>query len=354
MSGRGFASRLRTRLTALGERYFAPMHWREGLLALPALPLIFLGGVALGHPVGGAMAAGSAFSVGFGSAHDLFGRRWAAMLAALVGMMAASFAGTLLGGIAPVYVPLTALLAVIVAWLALRDTQQWWVALQVAIVFLIAGHFHGPLHNALFRTEMVLVGGGIQAAMVMALAWLFPRAAHAYAGGPGEHDADPRLIRAHMLRAALCVVASLLAGDALGLVNGYWAPMTALLVLKPRLHETRTRGLERLGGTFVGAGLASVLSIACRNDTWVLVTGMAIASWCAFSLQKAHYAGLSTAITASAVLLVSLGGLATPEINAVHRLIATMLGGGIALGVAALFPHSPLRPWRQADDTPMG
>lgn len=325
-------------LAPLRARYLAPLHWREAAVAVPALPLLYLAGLALGSPEGALVAAGAAFSVGFGAAHDLPGHRWGAMLAALAVMLAAAFAGTLAGQYPLAFPPCAALVAAGVAYYGPLDTQKWWVGLQGAIVFLIAGHFHGGIDHALWRSAMVLLGGGVEAALILALVRLFPRTGAAFAGGQGVSD-DPALVRPHMLRAAICVLLGLWLVSAIGLANGYWAPMTAMLVLKPRLHQTRTRGAERLGGTLIGCLLASLYAWACHDLPGALLIGLTLSAWCAFALQKAHYATLTIAISASVVLLASLG-TDSANLNAWHRVLATLIGGGIALVVSALVPHS--------------
>ena len=65
---------------------------------------------------------------------------------------------------------------------------------------------------------------------------------------------------------------------------------------------------------------------------------MAFSAMAAFALQKAHYASLTTAITATVVLLFTLGHTDALA-NAEHRLAATLLGGAIALAVAWIVPH---------------
>ncbi len=330
----GEDERLRGRLV----RLCAPFHGREGLLAVPALAALVVAGLTSGHLMQGMVAAGASFSVGLGAAHTMGRWRWDSMLMALVGMTLAGFAGTLLGLEAWFYVPLASGFAGLVAFLALRDTQVWWIVLQFEVGFLIAGHFAGGLGEALDRAGLILLGGGMQITCVATLARIFPAAREAYAAGSAEPERDRRLVVAHVLRAVVCVGASLVAARAFNLSYAYWAPLTALLVLKPRLHETRTRGLQRLGGTLCGCLLATAFAIACHDAPLALVLGLAVSGWCAFSAQKAHYVLLTAAITVTVVLMVSMAG-SNPAANAEHRLLATLLGGVIALVVAALVPH---------------
>ena len=72
------------------RQHFDPFHWREAALCVPAMPILILLGQAFGWAAGGAVAAGAAFAVGFGAARELGGRRWGAMIGALVGMTIAA------------------------------------------------------------------------------------------------------------------------------------------------------------------------------------------------------------------------------------------------------------------------
>jgi hypothetical protein len=102
--------------------YLAPFHWREAALCGPAMPILL--GEWSGWPAGGAVAAGSAFAVGFGAARELRGRRWAAMVGALAGMTVAAFLGTVLGQHSVIFLVSAALAATGCAALALPEVNM--------------------------------------------------------------------------------------------------------------------------------------------------------------------------------------------------------------------------------------
>ncbi len=328
--------------------HLAPLHWREAALCVPAMPILILLGREFGWSAGGAVAAGSAFAVGFGATRELRGRRWAAMIGALTGMTIAAFVGTLLGQHSLLFLLVAAGAASGCAALALYDEDLWWVVLQIVIVYFVAGFYEGPVTSAVWRAGMVFAGGAAQVVIVWSLTKLYPRTAAPAVPGAAEPGRDRNLLVPHMTRAALCVAGSILLIEPLHLANGYWAPMTALIVLKPKLHETRARGLARLGGTVGGCAVATLFAIACRDQPVLLIVGMTMAAGAAFALQKAHYAGLTASITATVVLLVSLGET-SPIANAEHRLAATLIGGLLALLVAMIVPHALPRPFAMRD-----
>lgn len=332
----------------IGHHHLRPFHWREAALCVPAIPLILLVGQTLGYPVQAATAAGAAFAVGFGAARELRGRRWAAMGWAMVGMAIAAFAGTLLGQESAVFVLAAAAAAAGCAALALYDEDVWWVVLQVVIIFFVAGYFHGGIAAAGERSAMVLLGGTIEIASVVVLAQAFPRSAAPFLAPAALPPPQRGTLVRHVLRAALCVGLSLVAIQRLGLANGYWAPMTALIVLKPRLRDTRARGLARIGGTLGGCLVATLFAAVFPSQSLIFLAGAAIAAGSAFALQKAHYAGLTASITATIVLLISLG-TGDAVANAEHRIAATLIGGGIALFVALVIPGGRASQVSEAD-----
>jgi hypothetical protein len=307
------------------------------------MPLLLIIGFATGHATYAAVAAGAAFSVGFGAARDLRGRRWAAMGSAAIGITLAAFVGSLAGQWPAALVLIAATMAAACAGLALFDEDLWWVALQVVIALLVAGYYPGGPGAALQRAAAVLVGGGVQIVVVIGLARLFPAAARRLPANPAKPAPAPRLLIGHMVRAGIGVAGALMIARAFGLANSYWAPMTALLVLKPGLGDTQTRGVQRLIGTFMGCLVATGFALAVGNVPVAVVLALGLTAGAAFALQKAHYASLTCAVTATVVLLLTLGHGGVVQ-NAEHRLWATLLGGAIALAVARIAPHREAPP----------
>ncbi|HWF77462.1 MAG TPA: FUSC family protein [Caulobacteraceae bacterium] len=318
-----------------------PIYWREAALCAPAMPLILLAGVAIHNLPYAAVATGAAFSVGFGAARALGGWRWGAMTAACLGATLAAFVGCLAGEEPVVLMVLVGAAAIANAVLALAHEGFWWLSLRMVVALLVAGYFHGPPHAALLRAGAVLAGGALQIAIVMTLAWLAPAAARKLPAAAARPPSRRAVYVGHAIRAAVCVCGSLWIATALGLANGYWAPMTALIVLKPGLSETGTRGLARVGGTLIGGALATGFAVLAGYAWPPLVVGLGAAATASFALQKAHYAIFTSAVTATVVLLLSLAEAGHALANAEHRLIATLIGGALALAVARILPHTP-------------
>ena len=116
--------------------------------------------------------------------------------------------------------------------------------------------------------------------------------------------------------------------------------MTALLVLKPGLRDTQWRGAMRIGGTIAGSAAASGLALAFSSHPVLIAFTTGIASAGAFALPRANYAMFGFAVTLTAVLLIDLAQ-GDPLSNSKHRIVATIVGGLVALAIAWLGPRSP-------------
>lgn len=333
--------------TALRQTWSA-FHPVPALYGLPALGLLLGGGLALGPAGAAILMAGGAFSAGFGAFQRVGRFRAAPMVLAALCMALTTALGTLASGHLVFYAVSVGAAAFVLGLAASFGTGPWWVLLQGAIFFVIAGSRPGDAHDALARALLVLAGGLVQAATVVVLRTLVPagfpllsapNAAPPPAGRAEWAGQARRILRldAPEMRYALLLGAATGAGvliaRGLALPNGYWAPMTVLLVLRRGGAETLTRGLLRMGGTLVGAGLATLVAAFVRPDAAMLVALVVASAWGAYALQWVNYGTFSASVTSYIAFLLSLQGLPEAEVAA-HRIVATLLGG--AIGVAAL------------------
>ena len=116
--------------------------------------------------------------------------------------------------------------------------------------------------------------------------------------------------------------------------NGYWIPMTALLVLKPQWTGTLSRGIARMVGTVAGAGIALALARLLPFPEWVIPALVIVCAWGCYALQAVNYAIFSVFVTLYIVFLFRFGGFS--QTAAAHiRLVNTIVGGAIALAIDA-------------------
>jgi len=141
----------------------------------------------------------------------------------------------------------------------------------------------------------------------------------------------------HAVRLAACVALAEAGGRGFALQRSYWLPMTVAIVLKPDFTATFSRGVLRLGGTFLGlvfsTGLFHVLPAARGVQVAVIFTMMFVLRWAG----PANYGILVMAVTALVVYLIGLAGVAPGEVMAARGL-NTALGGAISLTAYWLWP----------------
>ncbi|TDQ57929.1 fusaric acid resistance family protein [Mesocricetibacter intestinalis] len=321
-------------LLQLLKTFVGEIYWREILLCTPAIMLVLAFSLDI-DPLAAVIMVGAAFSVGFGASRTLGKYRWGAVALAALGMACSAVLGSLLGGHSLLLFGGIALLSAACAYLSGRNNDFWWVSLQIAVAFLVASYYPGGTEQALLRGVLVLTAGLLQLLGMLLFARLFPFSAALLPSPPADNLA-PHQLQRFILTLVAAVLLAYGAARWFAIANDYWAPMTVLMVIKPSGQITYSRMLNRFIGTFVGCLLATALIYLLHEQQALLLICLIISSGLAFSMQKAHYALLTCMISATIVFLIALG-LGNPIATTEHRLIATVLGGIIALLMVKLF-----------------
>jgi uncharacterized membrane protein YccC len=141
----------------------------------------------------------------------------------------------------------------------------------------------------------------------------------------------------HALRLAVAVPGAELIATALKLPRSYWVAFTVAVVLKPDYSSLFRRGLGRVVGTILGATLAALIVGGFHPDTAMTVLLVGLCAWAAYSFWQASFAVGTGFITALVLFLLSTTQVDTLS-TATDRLIDTVLGGAIALGVYMAWP----------------
>ena len=321
----------------------------------PALESTLAVGVALllgqltGHTSAGSIAAGSAFTVGFAVFHEALASTLLSMALLTLGIASATLAGSLGAQWTSLVLVLCVIAAINYGLLAGLGNTSGWIGQQCGVFVIVSSYFANGVHYALGRSSMVLLGGAMQMAVYTASSLL-----HRHVRSP---DAPPppvvrqlgtrarqlwRSLRDEMhwkgettgyvLRLSITLGISTAVYRVLGWHNGYWAPMTALLVLKPKWANTLSRGVARLSGTMVGAALCAFLALYPAFHHWTYFWLIALTAWICFALQAVNYAAFSTILTMYTVFLFAFGGF-SERTAAGLRLANTALGGVLALSV---------------------
>ena len=330
---------------ALMAQQWHVWHPLPALHCVPAIVMILMAGLGAGQPGVALAAAGGAFSVGFGGFQRLSRWRLTPMVLAAVGMAISTAVGTVASNLPLVEAVVVGLSAMVLGLGTGLGTGAWWVMLQGSVFLILAGSIPGDLTEGLSRALFVLGGGVIQCACVLGLRALAP--------GKFNHLVPPNAVdppanwpewRAAIARVAspsgpafgyaillgLAAAAAVYLTRKIDLPNGYWAPMTVILVLRRGARETLTRGALRMIGTLTGAGLATLAMVWLKPSQDVLVVLASVVAWAAYSVQWVNYGTFSTCVTAFVVFLFAFEGLPEPVVVK-HRIIATLTGGAIAL-----------------------
>jgi hypothetical protein len=317
---------------------------KAALRCVPAIAIPLVVGISVGHPRQGLMAAAGAFTVGFGTFQELRGSRVTPLLTGAIGMCVSSWIGSVAGHSNISIILISALWGFLYGTVWNLSPGIAWTGLQCVIWLVISTAYPQSGLQALERGSFMLAGGLLQMAIILAIRRITGTMNPVLGGNstPEENaivshalGAD-RGMRLQAFRAAIVLAVSAAAYRYLALPNGYWIPMTAAIVMRPMLVQTFQRGLARILGTLAGAAVATVIASLLRPQPWILVALVVFFVWACYMVIFVNYALFAICLTAYVVFVLALAGL--PESGLiVHRTVNTLLGGGIAWIVHALF-----------------
>ncbi|MFI9270065.1 FUSC family protein [Kitasatospora sp. NPDC052896] len=141
----------------------------------------------------------------------------------------------------------------------------------------------------------------------------------------------------HAVRLSAVVTAAYLLSRATGLQHGYWAALTAAMVIRPDFAQTYSRGVARVVGTLAGVLLATGLVELLDPGQWASAALAVGCIGCAYLTLRTGYAPTTACVSAYVVLLLNMvpGDVLR---TAYERILMTLLGGALALLTYALFP----------------
>ena len=347
--------------------------WRTGLLAWPAIAVCLALGAMSQEMVPMLIVAGGAFTVGLGALQRFTRISIMPMLLAWAGMMLSAWIGSRIGASLPAMLLASAIWAALGGWAAMRGPGLTWICQQSTIALFVAGSFAGSrtgnagagfampstdvgvIFQAILphldevvrhfdtfgvsstraaqRAMLVGAGGALQIAL-LGLSLACWRRAIPPTLPSQALKSDARAALATALRAALACTAAGIIVHVLKLQHSYWAPMTALVVLKPSLNDELHSVLQRCIGTIGGATLATLAIFVFHPGPALLIIATSVFAFVAYSLNRVSYLFFSAALT---VYIVCMLGLVDPGEHASEialyqeRIVATLLGCGIAL-----------------------
>ncbi|MEC4574648.1 FUSC family protein [Streptomyces virginiae] len=154
----------------------------------------------------------------------------------------------------------------------------------------------------------------------------------------------------HAVRLAAVAVLGYLIATLLPLGHGYWAPIAAVMVMRPDFHQTYARAVARLAGTLAGVALATGMVQALGPDARLFGVLAVVAAALSHTLIRTGYAYSQCFTAAYVVFLLAMGGQAWEQ-TVPERLVLTLLGGALAMLAYAVFPawETPRLAGRLAD-----
>jgi len=334
--------------------------WTEFTFSLPLISAIAVAiclfvGILVGHPGGGLIAGGGAFTIGFGPNQRIADSRLMPMIAAIFSTSTATLIGTVAGHRSYWLLIAAAVSAFIYGVLTARNSGISWVSQQASVALLVASAFPTGPEPAFIRAGLIVAGGTLQLLITSIGLRLIPdlrkdllSIATSFISTINPQDRQlithlrqlPQTLPAlskletfgYSMRLVLTISIATEIYHHSGIQSGYWIPMTALLVQKPEFFETLTRTSARILGTLAGAWLCSLLIAHIAPGPVALAIIASIFALLAFATNSVNYGLFTAFLTAYIVFLLSLNQIPGPVI-AHRRAWCTIVGGLIALVV---------------------
>ena len=124
------------------------------------------------------------------------------------------------------------------------------------------------------------------------------------------------------------------------LPQGYWAAISAMIVLQSSVGATVNASLNRFAGTAIGAGLGGLFVKLWGSNAWAFGAAATVTVWICASLGLRDSYRLASA-TVAIVMLTSRAG--SPWAVALHRFLEVALGILVALLITLLMWPSRAR-----------
>ena len=150
----------------------------------------------------------------------------------------------------------------------------------------------------------------------------------------------------HAVRLGVAVAAGCAIERYADVAQGYWIPLTVLMVLRPETAHTYTRCGRRLAGNVVGVVVASTALLLLSPGPVLSAVLAVVFVGGTYVVAGFGYLALSAALTAAVVFLINIDR--APNAATMSELLFATLGGGVLAVLAhILFPDDALTRLRQ-------
>jgi uncharacterized membrane protein YccC len=150
----------------------------------------------------------------------------------------------------------------------------------------------------------------------------------------------------HAIRLAAAVAVGTVAARCTNIAHGYWIALTVLMVLRPETAHTYSRCAARVVGNAVGITIATTVTMVWHPAGVTSAVLAVVFLGAAYAVSGYGYAPLSAALAAAIVFLTDATSVADGA-TVGDRLIATLIGGALAVVAHLLLPDQALVRLRQ-------
>ncbi|MFF3177824.1 FUSC family protein [Streptomyces sp. NPDC057900] len=149
------------------------------------------------------------------------------------------------------------------------------------------------------------------------------------------HQGSP--ILRHAIRVSAVAAGGYLLGTVLPYGHGYWAPMTAVMVMRPEFSRTYERSVARFGGTVVGVFVATVIVQSAHPGVGLSAVLAVVCALLMYLLMRTGYSVGQACVAAYVVFLLGMAGDDWSQ-TVLERLVLTLGGGLLAMISYAVYP----------------
>ena len=138
----------------------------------------------------------------------------------------------------------------------------------------------------------------------------------------------PRLRLAIQTTIAACLAYVIV--DALGMPQGFWAVMTAILVMQANVGASLGLAAERLGGSLLGVLVGGAVAVALADAQELKFAGLAV-TVLILGFFSAHRPSLRIACVTAAIVVLGDPSVGPPIASAENRMIEVVVGTVVAI-----------------------
>ncbi|HEY9168570.1 MAG TPA: FUSC family membrane protein [Lutibacter sp.] len=132
----------------------------------------------------------------------------------------------------------------------------------------------------------------------------------------------------HSLRLAVVVLVGFVIGKSFSMQNPYWILLTIVIIMRPNFGLTKSRSINRVVGTLIGAAIASVVILITQNT---IIYGIiaAISLPLAYSLVQLNFRNAAVFVTINVIFVYAIF---EHNISTViqYRIFDTLIGASLA------------------------